>query len=196
MRMSGRLVALTVFVGLALAALPFSSRVTAGETAETEKEEVSEEVKRDLGPEGARPGILADRPVEVYVNGERKGEFTKSDLGSLTWKKVFSPRGPRKGWSVVDVMKAKGITHAKEVRFINRKGKQIVVPWKRLLQAKDTPVFSYNFNGELIVMSDVSDKIPDHLRDAQEDKLRDEMHKARKRSLIFFRGVTRIELLT
>ena len=152
-------------------------------------------------PGGTRQGIIADQPVVVVVNGVEQGQFTGADLERLPSTAAFSPRGKRKSWTVLEVLKSYGITSGKTIHFYNKKNKQMALPWEELVRQKEKVNFSYNFKGELILSTDVADRLPEEvrstdLRDADTEGLRrEEMHKQRKRSLIFFRDVRRVEVI-
>ncbi len=173
----------SLHVGTALAA-------QAAEEAETEEDEAG----KYAGEKGFRQGKVSDRSVEIYRDGKKVGTVTGDELRGLEEKRIFSPRGPKVGWSVVEALKHEGVTEAKKVQFVSEKGRKLELNWDDLVRAKSEVVLTYNFNGELILETNVSDKMPDHMRDSQEDKVREEMHKNRKRSLIFLRGIERIEI--
>lgn len=174
--------------------LDSSEALAADAPAVEEQESEEDEAKKYAGPEGFRKGKVTQRSVEVYLDGKPIGTITPEELQQLQEKRIFSPRGPKVGWRVIEAIKGEGVTNAKTVRFISDKGKKIDLPWAELARAKDEVVLTYNFNGELILETDVSDKVPDHTTDAKEDQVREEMHKSRKRSLVFLRNVSRIEL--
>lgn len=168
--------------------------------AETPEEEAKERAERMAPPGKARQGVLADQPVEIFVDGQKKGQFTGADLDQLPATAAFSPRGKKTSWTVLDVLKKYNISAGKTIHFYDEKGKKISLPWEDLLREKENVNFSYNYKGELIVSTDVSDKLPEEVRstdprDAETEELRrEQMHKQRQRSLIFFRDVRRVEI--
>ncbi|MBI3620656.1 MAG: hypothetical protein HY208_00510 [Nitrospirae bacterium] len=168
---------------------------------ESPEDEAKERLER-LAPEGGvREGSLATQSIEILVNGTKKAAFTGSDLDKLQPITAFTPRGGKKSWAVVDVLKNYGVDTGKSVNFYNKKNKKISLAWDELHRQKEKVTFTYNFKGELIVSTDVADRVPEDVRstdprDAQtEDQRREQMHKQRQRSLIFFRDVRRVEVV-
>jgi len=168
---------------------------------ESTEDEERERLERMAPPGGAREGALADLPIAIVVNGAKKAAFTGSDLDKLQSITTFTPRGDKKSWAVVDVLKNYGVDAGKTVNFYNKKNKKISLSWEELLREKEKVTFTYNFKGELIVSTDVADRVPEEVRstdprDAKtEDQRREQMHKQRQRSLIFFRDVRRVEVV-
>ncbi len=163
------------------------------ETPDQEEEEARQR-RAPIG--GVREGKISLQTVEFYLGSERKGVMTGLQMEKLPSTSVFSPRGPRKAWFVSDVLKANGFDDSKikAVTFMNAKGKKITLSWKTIVNSKQKVVLSYNFNGELNVMSekDITEKeIP---AGANEEELRDFMHQQRRQSLIFFRKVAKISI--
>ena len=187
-----------LFTSALLLAVPiaFHTSPAIADTPESEEEEARERAERSAPPGGFRQGKITPQEVEIYLDGKKIGTVTPDELKQLEQKRIFSPRGPKVGWAVYDALLKEGVKNAKTVRFFDEKGKQLDLPWTDLERAKNEVVFTYNFNGQLILETDVSDKMPDHLKDTKEDQVREEMHKSRKRSLIFLRNVKRIELLS
>ena len=169
--------------------------------AETAEEEEKERRERTAPAGGSREGLIADHPVEILVNGVKKGQFTGADLQKLPSTAAFSPRGKRTSWTVMEVLNAYQIPPGATINFYNEKDKKMSLPWEELVRQKDKVNFSYNFKGELILSTDVADKVPEEVRSTDhrdagtEDQRREEMHKQRKRSLIFFRDVRRVEVV-
>jgi hypothetical protein len=184
---------------LALAAEPLTAEEQeAGETEE-------DEAKKYAGPEGFRKGNVSQHSLDIFLDGKKVVTFTGKDLEQLAERKIFSPRGPKVAWPVLGAIEKAGIKSAKTVRFVSGKGKNIDLAWTELVRAKEDVVLSYNFNGELILETDVADKVPDRIKEVkpepgkdleQEEKVRKQMHKDRKRSLIFLRNIARIDLLS
>lgn len=168
---------------------------------ETPEEAAKERLERLAPQGGVREGTLATQPIPIVVNGAKKAEFTGADLDKLKAITTFTPRGDKKSWAVVDVLKNYGVDAGKNVNFYNKKDKKISLSWEELLHQKEKVTFTYNFKGELIVSTDVADRVPEGVRstdprDAQtEDQRREQMHKQRQRSLIFFRDVRRVEVV-
>jgi hypothetical protein len=195
-----RIMALTSFVFLSL--LFASSGWPANPAApEAPEDEAKERLERLAPPGGIREGALANEPVAIIVNGTKKGQFTGADLDKLPSTAAFTPRGGKKSWTVLEVLKAQGVTSGKTVNFYTKKDKKISLPWEDLQRQKNKVTFSYNFKGELIVSTDIADRVPEDVRSTDprdagtEDKRREEMHKQRQRSLIFFRDVRRVEVV-
>jgi hypothetical protein len=144
--------------------------------------------------------VIADHSVVIFLDGTKKGQFTGNDLEQLPATAAFSPRGKRQSWPVLEVLQQYGVTAGTTLNFYNHKGKKISLPWEDLLREKENVNFSYNYKGELILSTDVSDRLPEEVRatdprDADtEDLRREQMHKQRQRSLIFFRDVRRVEI--
>jgi hypothetical protein len=193
-----KLMALITFV---LLSLVLTSTGRAARPDETQEEEAKERLERLAPQGGVREGELAKLPIELAVNGAKKAVFTGDDLDKLPAITAFTPRGGKKSWTVVDVLKHYGITEGKTINFYNKKNKKISLTWSDLMNQKETVTFTYNFKGELIVTSDVAKQVPKDVRstdprDAKtEDERRAEMHKQRQRSLIFFRDVRRVEVI-
>jgi len=195
-----RIMTLTFFVFLSLV---FASASWAANPVEDEtpEEAAKERLERLAPPGGIREGTLADQPIDVLVNGVKKAQFTGADLNKLDAITAFTPRGDKKSWSVLDVLKNYGVGSGKTVSFYNRRNKKISLAWEDLQREKEKVTFTYNFKGELIVATDVADQVPDEVRatnpqDAKtEDQRREQMHKQRQRSLIFFRDVRRVEVV-
>ncbi len=162
--------------------------------AETPEEEARERAERSAPPGGFREGEVVKKDIEVYLDGKLVGAITPEELSKIQGKRIFTPRGPKRGRPVVDAIKGEGIKNAGTVNFIDDKGKKLSLQWDDLVRAERTVVLTYNFKGHLVLETDVNDSIPDHARDADEDKVREEMHKNRQRSLIFLRNVSRIEI--
>jgi hypothetical protein len=167
---------------------------------ESAEDEAKERLERLAPKGGVREGELSTRPIELTVNGDKKAQFTGADLDKLTAITSFSPRGDKKSWVVVDVLKHYGITEGKTITFYNKRNKKISIPWDDLLNQQQPVVFTYNFKGELIATADVEERVPEEIRstnprDAKtEDERRKQMHKQRQRSLLFFRDVRRVDV--
>lgn len=161
--------------------------------AEAEAEE-EENPAKFAPPGGFRQGVVTPKTVDVFLDGAQVGTITAEELEKLSERRIFSPRGPKKAWPVVDAIKNEGVKSAKHIRFINDAGKTLDLEWADVVRNRDTVVVGYNFFGELVLETDVNDKVPDHAKDADEDRVREEMHKKRQRSLIFLRNLSRIEL--
>jgi len=163
---------------------------------ETPEQEEEEAKVRRAPAGGVREGKITPETVEVYLGSEKKGTITGPEIEKLPSTSVFSPRGPKKAWYVSDVLKANGLDDSKikAVTFINAKGKQITLPWKTIVNSKQKVVLSYNFNGELNVMAEKNVTEKEIPAGANEDELRDFMHKQRRQSLIFFRKVAKISV--
>jgi hypothetical protein len=168
---------------------------------ESAEDEAKERLERMAPPGGVREGTLATQPIDVLVNGVKKAQFTGADLDKLQALTAFTPRGGKKSWTVLEVLKNYGVAAGKTVNFYNKKNKKISLQWDELQRQEEKVTFTYNFKGELIVSTDVADKVPENVRstdprDAQtEDQRREQMHKQRQRSLIFFRDVRRVEVV-
>lgn len=186
-----------LFVSHGWAAAP----ATPESAPESAEDEAKERAERLAPPGGAREGVIADHPVEILVNGVQKGRFTGADLQRLPATAAFSPRGKRTSWTVLEVLKAYDVTSGKSINFYNKKNRKISLPWEDLLRQQEKVNFSYNYKGELIVSTDVADRLPEEVRSTDprdadtEDQRREEMHKQRQRSLIFFRDVRRVEVV-
>jgi len=199
MRCLSKMVVISViFMSLAVASSSWAANPKEDETPE----EAAKERQERLAPQGgAREGELAKLPIAILVNGVKKAEFTGADLDKLNAVTAFTPRGGKKSWTVMDVLKNYGITEGKTINFYNKRDKKISLSWEDLQREKEKVTFTYNFKGELIVTSDVANQVPKEIRstdprDAQtEDARREEMHKQRQRSLIFFRDVRRVEVV-
>jgi hypothetical protein len=188
-------------ISFVLFSLVFTSGSWAANPDASPEEEAKERLERLAPKGGIREGELAKLPIELAVNGVKKAEFTGADLDKLPAVAAFTPRGGKKSWLVVDVLKNYGVTEGKTINFYNKKNKKISLPWDDLMNQKKTVTFTYNFKGELIVTSDVAKQVPKDVRstdplDAKtEDERREQMHKQRQRSLIFFRDVQRVEVV-
>jgi len=199
MRCLSKMVVISViFMSLAVASSSWAANPKEDETPE----EAAKERQERLAPKGGvREGELSKLPIELAVNGVKKAEFTGVDLDKLPAITAFTPRGGKKSWLVVDVLKTYGITEGKTINFYNKKNKKISLPWDNLMNQKKPVTFTYNFKGELIVTSDVAKQVPKDVRstdpqDAKtEDARREQMHKQRQRSLIFFRDIRRVEVV-
>jgi hypothetical protein len=181
---------------LMAAALLMPRSVIAADPEESEEEEARERAERSAPPGGFREGMITEKAVEIYLDGKKIGMVTNEEFEQLKNKEIFSPRGPKKGWMVMDAIQREGIKTARTVRFISQHGRQMDIAWNDLARFQDDVVLTFNFKGELVLETDVADKMPDHIRDMAEDRVRDEMHKSRQRSLIFLRNVKRIELIS
>jgi hypothetical protein len=168
---------------------------------EPAEDEAKERLERLAPQGGVREGELAKLPIAIAVNGAKKAQFTGSDLDKMKAITTFTPRGDKKSWAVIDVLKNYGITEGKTINFYNKRNKKISLSWDDLMNQKQKVTFTYNFKGELIVSTDVADQVPEEIRstdprDAKtEDERREQMHKQRQRSLIFFRDVRRVEVV-
>jgi len=188
-------------ISVVMLSLVFTSASRAANPDETQEEEAKERLERLAPQGGVREGELAKLPIELAVNGAKKAAFTGADLDKLPTITAFTPRGGKKSWTVVDVLKHYGITEGKTINFYNKKNKKISLAWSDLMSQKETVTFTYNFKGELIVASDVAKQVPEEIRstdprDAEtEDERREQMHKQRQRSLIFFRDVRRVDII-
>jgi len=188
-------------IAVVLLSLLFASSSQAANPDATPEEEAKERLERLAPKGGVREGELAKLPIEIAVNGAKKAEFTGADLDKLPSVTAFTPRGGKKSWTVVDVLNHYGITEGKTINFYNKKNKKISLTWDDLMSQKKAVTFTYNFKGELIVASDVANQVPEEVRstdpqDAKtEDERREQMHKQRQRSLIFFRDVRRVEVI-
>jgi len=195
-----RVVRVASFIVLSMA-VSVSSWAAAPATPESAEDEAKERLERMAPADGSREGVIANDPVEILVNGVKKGQFTGADLQKLPSTAAFSPRGKRTSWTVMEVLNAYKISPGASIDFYNKKNKKMSLPWEELVRQKDKVNFSYNFKGELIVSTDVADKVPEEVRSTDhrdagtEDKRREEMHKQRQRSLIFFRDVRRIDVV-
>lgn len=184
-----------------LLSLVFASTGRAANSNETQEEEAKERLERLAPKGGVREGELAKLPIELAVNGAKKATFTGADLDKLPAITAFTPRGGKKSWLVAEVLKHYGITEGTTINFYNKRNKKISLAWSDLMSQKETVTFTYNFKGELIVASDVAKQVPKEIRstdprDAEtEDKRREQMHKQRQRSLIFFRDVRRVDII-
>ncbi|MEW6325807.1 MAG: hypothetical protein AB1515_10530 [Nitrospirota bacterium] len=189
---------LSIALSLTMTLSGWAANPAAPESAE---DEAKERLERMAPPGGVREGTIAEHPVEILVNGVKKGAFTGADLQQLPATAAFSPRGKRTSWTVLEVLKKYNITSAKSLNFYNQKNRKISLPWEDLTRQKEKVNFSYNYKGELILSTDVADRLPEEVRstdprDAEtEDQRREEMHKQRKQSLIFFRDVRRVEVV-
>jgi len=188
-------------ISVVMLSLVFTSASRAANPDEMQEEEAKERLERLAPQGGVREGELAKLPIELAVNGAKKAAFTGADLDKLPTITAFTPRGGKKSWTVVDVLKHYGITEGKTINFYNKKNKKISLAWSDLMSQKETVTFTYNFKGELIVASDVAKQVPEEIRstdprDAEtEDERREQMHKQRQRSLIFFRDVRRVDII-
>ena len=133
--------------------------------AEAEAEE-EENPAKFAPPGGFRQGVVTPKTVDVFLDGAKVGTITEAELEKLAERRIFSPRGPKKAWPVVDAIRNEGVKSAKNIRFINEAGKSLDLEWADVVRNRETVVVGYNFFGELVLETDVNDKVPDHAKDA------------------------------
>lgn len=165
------------------------------------EEEEEDNTHKYAGEKGFRQGEVVKKSVEIILDGKSIGTVTDEKLSQLKEKKIYSPRGPKVGWRVMDALNGEGIQSAKSVHFSNTWGKRLDLQWSDLQRQRDKVVLTYNFNGELVLETDTSDNSPDRmaevkgeLTEEEEEAIRKEMHKNRQKSLIFLRNVAKIEI--
>jgi hypothetical protein len=117
------------------------------------------------GQRGSQPGFgptggillpikVGNTPTSVAVGGKEKASFVGKDLSDHVEDTVIATAdGPRKGWSVAKTLKYLGIDNYKAATIIDANGKKVVVSVQQLQDAQTIPLFTYDENGQLMVVS-------------------------------------------
>ena len=109
-----------------------------------------------FGPTGGilLPAKVGTTAIPVVVGGQEKGSFVGNDLVDHVEDTVIATAdGPRKGWAVAKTLKYLGIESYKEAVLIGPNGKRVVVSLQQLQDNQTIPLFTYNENGQLMVVS-------------------------------------------
>jgi hypothetical protein len=120
---------------------------------------------RGNGQRGSQPGFgptggillpikISSTATPVLVGGKEKASFVGKDLTDNVEDTVIATaEGPRKGWSVAKTLKYLGVDQFKEAVFIGADGKKTVASLQQLQNQQTIPLFTYNENGQLMVVS-------------------------------------------
>ncbi|MFQ5417102.1 MAG: hypothetical protein ACE5FL_08675 [Myxococcota bacterium] len=171
-----------------IAALGVAGLSAAGESEEDEQ-------KKYAKPGSFRTGVLNElRSVEIVVDGESKAVLKANDLDKLRHVTIFSPRGPRKSWRVVDALSSVGVETGQRIHFVSEDGKRLELEWADFVDQQERVVLVYNFKGHLVLDTDSGHELTKQTDGMDEEAVRALMHEARHKSLIFLRNVERIEV--
>ncbi|HEY5649725.1 MAG TPA: hypothetical protein VIU33_09505, partial [Nitrospiria bacterium] len=88
-------------------------------------EEEEDNTHKYAGEKGFRQGKVTKKSIEIVLDGKSVGELTEQDLTQLDEKQIYSPRGPKVGWRVMDAINGEGIKSGKAVHFLNGRGKRL-----------------------------------------------------------------------
>jgi len=117
------------------------------------------------GQQGRQPGFgptggillpikIGNAAIPVAVAGKEKGSFVGKDLTDHVEDTVIATaEGPRKGWSVAKTLKYLGIDNYKAATIIDANGHKAVVSLQQLQDTQTIPLFTYDENGQLMVVS-------------------------------------------
>jgi len=109
-----------------------------------------------FGPTGGilLPIMMGNTPIPVTVGGKERASFVGQDLSDHVEDTVIATAdGPRKGWSVAKTLQYLGIENYKEASFTGTDGKKAVVSLQQLNNPETIPLFTYNEQGRLMVVS-------------------------------------------
>jgi hypothetical protein len=109
-----------------------------------------------FGPTGGilLPIKIGSVATPVAVAGKEKASFVGQDLTDHVEDTVIATaEGPRKGWSVAKTLKYLGIDNYKTATIIDANGHKAVVSLQQLQDNQTIPLFTYDQNGQLMVVS-------------------------------------------
>jgi len=117
------------------------------------------------GQQGRQPGFgptggillpikIGSAATPVAVAGKEKASFVGKDLSDHVEDTVIATaEGPRKGWSVAKTLKYLGIDNYKTATIIDANGHKAVLSLQQLQDTQTIPLFTYDENGQLMVVS-------------------------------------------
>jgi len=117
------------------------------------------------GQRGSQPGFgptggillpikVGSTATPVAVGGKEKATFVGKDLSDHVEDTVIATaEGPRKGWSVAKTLTYLGIDNYKTATIIDANGKKAVVSLQQLQDGRTIPLFTYDENGRLMIVS-------------------------------------------
>jgi hypothetical protein len=117
------------------------------------------------GQRGSQPGFgptggillpikVGSTATPVAVAGKEKASFVGKDLTDHVEDTVIATaEGPRKGWSVAKTLTYLGIDSYKTATLIDTGGNKVVVSFQQLQDTRTIPLFTYDENGRLMVVS-------------------------------------------
>jgi hypothetical protein len=109
-----------------------------------------------FGPTGGilLPIKIGSAATPVAVAGKEKASFVGKDLSDHVEDTVIATAdGPRKGWSIAKTLKYLGIDNYKAATIFDVNGKKVVVSYQQLQDNQTIPLFTYDENGQLMVVS-------------------------------------------
>jgi hypothetical protein len=109
-----------------------------------------------FGPSGGilLPSKAGTVAISVSIGGKDKANFVGKDLVDHVEDTVIATAdGPRKGWAVSKTLQYLGIQNYKEAVFISANGKKTAITLTQIQNQETIPLFTYNENGQLMVVS-------------------------------------------
>jgi len=104
---------------------------------------------------GKKPKIrIGHTPIPLLVDGKAAASLVGDTLAtSLTPVTIISKHDIRSGWAVEDILKANGVTQAREIVFTDKQGKSLSAGWAQVIDQQHRLILTYSRNGVALLFS-------------------------------------------
>ncbi|MBI3620654.1 MAG: hypothetical protein HY208_00500 [Nitrospirae bacterium] len=97
---------------------------------------------------------VGQTPIPIIVNGKEKAPLVGSTLQEkLPEVRIATLHDARTGWAVADILSAQGVTQAKQVVFVDDKGKRWSTSWAQITDPKTRLILAYSKHDTLLLFS-------------------------------------------